>query len=162
MLRDLLKPHAQLGSFLLRLGLSAIFTYHGILKLAAIQNGHWWHDTLTEATQLAVAWGETACGIAMLLGLLSRVAALGLMGIMFGAIFFQTGRFDFVFQEVVLHNKPGWVPIGYEYNVALIVMCLAVLAMGSGMVSLDHLLYRSLFGSPKPAGPAPAPSPAAP
>ena len=160
MLRDLLKPHAQLGSFLLRLGLSAIFIYHGILKLNQ-EGGAGWHNTLTEETQMAVAWGETACGIAMLLGLLSRVAALGLMGIMFGAIFFQTGRFDFVFQEVVLHNKPGWVPIGYEYNVALIVMCLAVLAMGSGMVSLDHLLYRSLFGAPKPAGPAPAPSPAA-
>ena len=158
MFKDLLKPHAQLGTFLLRLGLSAIFLYHGILKLNQ-KGGTDWHNELTEATQLAVAWGETVCGVAMLFGLLSRLAALGLIAVMVGAIFFQTGEFDFVFQGLVLQSKPGWAPVGYEYNFALIVMCLAVLAMGSGMVSLDYPLSRWLFGPTKPAKSTPAPAP---
>ena len=33
------------------------------------------------------------------------------------------------------------IPVGAEYNVAVIVMCLAVVALGSGKVSLDHLIF---------------------
>src|SRR5437667_214763 len=63
MFTDLLKPHVQLGSFLLRVGLSIIFLSHGYLKLAQ-NNGAGWSDDLPEATQLAVAWEETVSGVA--------------------------------------------------------------------------------------------------
>ncbi len=137
--QDLFKPHVQLGSFLLRLGLAAIFIFHGYLKLAQ-GGGRAWNDTLPETTQLAVAWGETICGLALLIGLFSRLAAIGLTVIMVGAIVVQTGRFDFI-HLAYLRPNPAAVPTGAEYNFALIIMCLAVLALGSGMVSLDYLLF---------------------
>jgi uncharacterized membrane protein YphA (DoxX/SURF4 family) len=142
---DLFKPHMHLGSFLLRLGLASIFFFHGYLKLQSDWGRSWSNvviegKELHEATQMAVAWGETICGAAMFLGLLSRLAAIGLTVIMVGAIVLQTGRYDFIRLEYI-KSDPGRVPTGAEYNVALIVMCLAVLALGSGKVSLDYLLW---------------------
>jgi uncharacterized membrane protein YphA (DoxX/SURF4 family) len=136
---DLFKAHMHLASFLLRLGLGLTFVFHGYIKLAQ-DGGRGWHDSLTETTQLAVAWGETICGAALLFGFLSRLAVIGLTTIMVGAIVLQTGRFDFIY---LAYNKadPARLPTGAEYNVNLIIMCLAVLALGSGKVSLDHLLF---------------------
>src|SRR2546421_8568705 len=112
MFTDLLKPHVQLGSFLLRVGLSIIFVCHGYLKLAQ-NNGAAWSDDLPETTQLVVAWGETVCGIAMLVGLASRLAAVGIVVIMVGAIVLQTGDFDFINVQRHMYVRPGWVPTGY-------------------------------------------------
>jgi putative oxidoreductase len=137
--QDLFKPHVQLGSFLLRLGLAAIFIFHANIKLAQ-GGGRMWHDVLTPETQLAVAWGEMVCGVALLVGLLSRLAAIGLIVIMVGAIVLQTGKFDFI-HVAYIRSNPANIPTGAEYNFALIIMCLAVLAQGSGMVSLDYLLF---------------------
>jgi uncharacterized membrane protein YphA (DoxX/SURF4 family) len=139
MLKDLFKPHIQLGSFLLRLGLACIFIFHGYLKVVQ-GNGGSWHPTLTEETQLAVTWGELACGFCFLFGLLSRLAALGIVIIQVGAIVVETAKLDFINTDFV---KSGFssTPTGVEYNFALITMCLAVLAIGSGMVSLDYLLF---------------------
>jgi putative oxidoreductase len=139
---DLPKPHVHLGSFLLRLGLAGIFIFHGYLKLSQLNNPNslGWSDELPVGTQMAVAWGELACGIALLVGFLSRLAALGMIIVQVGAITLERGRFDFIHIE---YNKgdPARVPTGYEYNLALIIMCLAVLAIGSGKVSLDYLLF---------------------
>ena len=150
MLKDLFKPHIHLGSFLLRLGLACIFIFHGYLKVVQ-GNGAHWHPTLTEESQLAVAWGELVCGFSFLLGLLSRVAALGIVVIQVGAIAIETAKLDFINTDFV---KAGLshTPTGVEYNFALITMCLAVLAIGSGMVSLDHLLFGRRADTPPPNG----------
>ena len=37
--------------------------------------------------QMAVAWGELLCGLGMLLGFLTRLAAVGIIIIMLGAIY---------------------------------------------------------------------------
>jgi uncharacterized membrane protein YphA (DoxX/SURF4 family) len=137
MLKDLLKPHVQLGSFLLRLGLAWICIFHGYLKLTAHDGTHW-DDQLPEATQLAVSWGELVCGFALLFGLLSRVAAIGIIVIQVGAIVLQTAKWDFINTDYI-KSYPYSSPTGAEYNFVLIMMCLALLALGSGKVSLDHL-----------------------
>src|SRR5207302_10557529 len=121
---DLFKSHVHLGSFLLRLGLAIIFIFHGYLKLIQ-DGGARWSDTLPQWQQLAVAWGETVCGCALLVGLLSRLAAIGLAIIMIGAISLQTGRFDFIYLAEFGGRDPGRLPTGAEYNFAIIVMCLA-------------------------------------
>src|SRR5205823_3133809 len=92
---ELCLPHVQLGSFLLRLGLAFIFIFHGYLKLV-VKEGAGWSDTLPETTQRAVAWAEVVCGGALLVGLLSRLASIGLIVIMVGAISLSTGKFDFI------------------------------------------------------------------
>jgi uncharacterized membrane protein YphA (DoxX/SURF4 family) len=80
--------------------------------------------------QLAVAWGELLCGIAMLLGLFTRVAALGLVVIMVGAIYMVTGAQGF-------SNPAGG---GYEYNLAILAICVVLLIKGSGALSVDGWL----------------------
>lgn len=146
LLADLPKQHVHLGSFLLRIGLAIIFITHGYLKLVQ-DYGRTWNTALTPETQMAVAWGEMVCGCALLIGLLSRLAAAGLAVIMIGAIRLQTGHLDFIYTNFRPANDRGLTPTGAEYNFALIVMCLAVVAIGSGTFSVDRLLFRRKGGS---------------
>jgi uncharacterized membrane protein YphA (DoxX/SURF4 family) len=81
--------------------------------------------------QFLVAWGELLGGIAMLLGFLTRWAALGLVIIQVGAIATVTFAKGF--------SAGGGA--GYEYNVALIGMCLALMLTGGGPLSVDRLLF---------------------
>jgi uncharacterized membrane protein YphA (DoxX/SURF4 family) len=84
-------------------------------------------EALTYAgIQLAVAWGELLCGIALLLGVLTRLAAAGIIVIMIGAIWAVTGAHGF--------SAAGG---GYEYNLAIVAMCAALIIKGPGPVSLD-------------------------
>jgi len=151
--QELHLPHIHLASFLLRLGLGTIFFFHGYLKLV-VNEGTGWSDNLPADTERVVAWGETVGGAALIVGLLSRVAATGMIVIMAGAIAVTSGRFGFVNLNYI-HNNRFNLPVGAEYNVAVIVMCLAVVALGSGKVSLDHLFFgrrRAML----PAAPVPA------
>ncbi|HYH64852.1 MAG TPA: DoxX family protein [Urbifossiella sp.] len=144
---ELPKQHVHLGSFLLRVGLAVIFIFHGYLKLSQ-DGGRAWTEVLDSNAQMAVAWGETVCGVALLVGLFSRLAAVGLVVIMVGAIVVQTGRYDFIYVGDFPRANPSRIPTGAEYNFALIVMCLAVVAIGSGVFSIDHCVKRRLLGRP--------------
>jgi len=81
--------------------------------------------------QLAVAWGELLGGFALLFGLLTRVAAVGLLVIQVGAILTVTAARGFSFVA-------GG---GYEYNVALIAMCLALVFAGGGPLAVDNVIF---------------------
>jgi putative oxidoreductase len=80
------------------------------------------------ALQLAIAWGELVGGIAMLVGFLTRLAALGLIAIMAGAIATVHWPHGFSLQTG-----------GYEYNLTLIVMCLCLFLGGPGPLSIDRV-----------------------
>jgi uncharacterized membrane protein YphA (DoxX/SURF4 family) len=92
-----------------------------------------WHGA-----QYAVAWGELLGGVALLVGLLTRVAALGLIVIQVGAIWTVTG----------LHGFSVAQGGGYEYNLALIAMCLALVVMGGGTCAVDRFFRRSTTKAP--------------
>ncbi|HEY7308466.1 MAG TPA: DoxX family protein [Gemmataceae bacterium] len=150
---------ASMVALILRVGLAVIFLFHGLDKIITGDGGANWVTqmyarmpeetrakpeaersqalqvpaTLTFAgTQAAVAWGEFLCGLALALGLLTRVAALGLIVIQVGAIWLVTAPRGFRFE------RGG----GYEYNLALLAMCLALLILGPGIWSLDAFLTR--------------------
>lgn len=77
--------------------------------------------------QLAVAWGELIGGIALAAGFLTRLAALGIIAIMAGAI-------------AIVHGPHGFsLPKGYEYNFALISMCLCLVLGGPGPFAVDRI-----------------------
>jgi putative oxidoreductase len=81
--------------------------------------------------QMAVAWGQLVGGLALVIGLLTRVAALGLIIIMAGAI-------------AVVHAPNGFdvTKGGFEYNMLIIVVCLVLVFSGAGNVALDRLFRR--------------------
>jgi putative oxidoreductase len=134
---------ADVAALVLRLALAVIFLYHGSAKVFAPE-ANWgsawaeraWGGEAGEvpaslhvpAVQLAVAWGELLGGAALLLGCLARLAALGLILIQLGAVYLVTLGRGFSVREG-----------GYEYNLALIAMCLAVLVLGGGACAVDRL-----------------------
>jgi putative oxidoreductase len=134
-------------ALILRAGLAVIFLYHGLDKITTENAGSTWihqmyqsrpeiliPETLTfSGIQFAVAWGEFLGGLALAVGLLTRLAAVGLILIQLGAIYLVTAPRGFSFE------RGG----GYEYNIALVAMCLALLVLGAGVWSVDWVLLRN-------------------
>ena len=119
----------------LRLGLAFIFIYSGLQKITVpgagwgsswIPNAPDFIKPLPAPVQLAVAWSELIGGVALGLGLLTRLAALGVAGIMVGTIYWLTGAQGF---------KSGW-----DYNFAVIIMCLALMISGGGTLAIDQVI----------------------
>jgi len=120
-----LKPFA---SVFLRVGLGVIFLYHGYGKVFGETAGlgsSWNPHGMPAIMQALVAWGEFLCGAGILLGFLTELASLGIIIIMTGAI-------------ITVHGAKGFSMMsgGFEYNYALIMMCLALIALGSGPYSI--------------------------
>jgi putative oxidoreductase len=120
---------------ILRAGLAVIFVYHGLGKVNAGTDWGWsWHpggqDAMAGPLQMAVAWGELVGGIALGLGLLTRLAALGIAAIMAGAI-------------ITVHGEHGFEgPMGFEYNFAILVICAAIVLGGPGKLAMDSVFFR--------------------
>jgi putative oxidoreductase len=126
-----------LGPLIIRLALAVIFLYHGV-HLCSPENkyGADWMPTQDgrppqpPAAQMAAAWGQLIGGCAMALGFLTRLAAIGLISIMAGAI-------------ALVHLPNGFdiTKHGYEYNFAIIAMCLALVLTGAGTLSMDRMFF---------------------
>src|SRR5262245_35115865 len=84
-----------LTPLILRLGLAVMFVIVGLGKVNPEKNwgANWAGDAFPGVVQILVAWGELIGGLAIGLGLLTRLAALGLMIIMIGAIVTATGPY---------------------------------------------------------------------
>ncbi len=122
--------HYTLIPLLLRLFLAAVFVLHGLAKVDPDKDwGAHWHpgpEAPVVPVQLLVAWGELLGGIALGAGFLTRAAAVGIILIMAGAI-------------ATVHAANGFIgPGGYEYNVALIVMCACLVIGGPGPIAVDR------------------------
>ena len=76
----------------------------------------------------------------MFVGVLTRLAALGLIVVMLVAIATVHGRNGF-FLNMSLQPGKGH---GIEFNLALLEMALAVLVGGGGAVSVDRMILRWL------------------
>jgi putative oxidoreductase len=129
-----------------RVGLAWIFIYHGAATLFGGFGGSGIHPQavyfahvahLQPGTFFAVLGGIIECfgGAAVGLGVLGRLAALGLVGDMVIAMITVT------FGHGIVGNNAG---SGYELNVALAALALVVAIMGTGRISVDALL-RHLF-----------------
>jgi putative oxidoreductase len=116
---------------LLRLALAAIFIFHGLAMIGPDKEwGLRWNTTDNAppaVAQAAVAWGELLGGIALGVGFLTRLAALGIIAIMAGAI-------------ATVHWPHGFdiTKGGFEYNVAIIVMCACLVLGGPGPLAVDQ------------------------
>ncbi|KAB2836491.1 DoxX family protein [bacterium] len=124
---------------LVRVALGFIFFMHGAHKALGWFGGPGLEATLGMMTKngmpaalaYMVIFGELLGGIALMAGFLSRFAALGIAVIMAGAIFTVHGKNGFFLQNQ-----------GFEYNLALISMALAVIVGGGGCLALDNFFCR--------------------
>jgi putative oxidoreductase len=133
----------SLAPLILRFGLAAIFIYHGFLEInCRTRTG--FSPEIPAWFQVLVSWANIIGGIALIFGLLTRVFALWFTFIMFGAIFAVTGAREFVHltHYITKKDSPYRFEVGYEYNFAIIVICLTLFVLGSGRFSLDRMIFH--------------------
>jgi putative oxidoreductase len=145
---------ADLALLVGRLILAWIFIYYGAGKLFGSFNGLGLHGTtlyfsnsahLHPGGLFAVIGGviEFGGGIALALGLFSRLAGLALVG-------------DMVMAMITVTWSTGIAsrtdPPGYQINLALAALALMIAVFGSGRFSLDALIARTLGAEHAPAG----------
>ncbi|HLG72394.1 MAG TPA: DoxX family protein [Chloroflexota bacterium] len=124
---------------LVRVLVGLLFIGHGLQKLAGWFGGpgmtSWTQSVAKEGLQPAAfwagvsAWGEFGAGIFLVLGFLTPLAASFLIADMLMAI-------------LKVHAAKGlWSEFGgYEYNLVLIILMVALALMGPGLYSLDGRL----------------------
>jgi putative oxidoreductase len=136
----------SLALLILRLALGWTFIYHGSQKLFGAFDGigmSTWikamegmHMPLLPPTAWAYvsAGGEFFGGVLVFLGLLTRLGALPIIASMCVAIAKVHGKIGF-------SSSPPSLP-GYELNIALIAVSVALVLAGGGLISLDALLFK--------------------
>jgi putative oxidoreductase len=126
----------DLALLILRLALGTVFVAHGGQKLFQFgldgvagsfgQMG----IPMASVTGPMVAFIEFFGGIAIILGLLTRLAALGVAGTMIGAITF-------------VHAKNGFfLPGGVEFTMMLFAAAISLVITGAGTYSIDRVIGR--------------------
>lgn len=133
---------------ILRLALGALFFAHGAQKVLGWFGGFGFRGTLGFFTQqmhipavlavLAIA-AEFLGGIGLIVGFLGRVAAFGIacnMGVAIALVHRQFGLFANWYG-----NQKGE---GVEYHILVIAIALVIMIRGSGALSIDRSLSRSL------------------
>jgi putative oxidoreductase len=135
---------ASLAPTILRLALATIFIFHGGQKAFGWFGGKGWSATMTSLTASdglnfpywLAALGvlvEVAGAAGLLLGLFTRLAALGIFCAMLVAIYY-------------VHFANGFSgPGGFEYPFALAAMAFALVSIGGGRFSVDRSISRQLM-----------------
>ena len=108
------------GGFGLSATLQALTTYMGLPWIVA----------------LAVILLQFFGSIMLLLGIGTRLAAIGIFGMFIGMI---TYHYDFGFHMNWMGTKQGE---GFEYHVLVLAMCLALIVQGGGTWSFDRQLSK--------------------
>jgi putative oxidoreductase len=144
----------HLGLLVLRVGLGVVLAAHGLQKLLG-----WWggqgvtgfKNSLSDvgyqhADILAYvsAGGEVVAGVLLVLGLFTPVAAAGALA------FLINGLLATISARPHSHSFAYFLPDGYEYQITLIVMAVAVILCGPGRYGLDARrgwAHRPFIGS---------------
>lgn len=151
---------ADVAALLLRVVAGLIFLPHGWSKIAGEGGSTAFAAGLAEAYGIPLFLGHLAAyveligAVLLLLGLLTRVDALLLAGVMFVAAFVVQLP-DALFEVPPNANRAFAVIRGIETPLALFAICCALVLTGGGRFSLDAAL-RSFFGKKKAAAEAAA------
>jgi len=131
---------------LTRLVLGVVFFAHGAQKMLGWFGGFGFHATMGFFTHMGmpaalaflIICTEFFGGLGLIVGLLTRIAALGITGLMLGAIFMVHLPNGFFMNW--MGNQKGE---GFEYHLLAIGLAVALLVRGAGAFSLDRLLSGS-------------------
>ena len=142
LINRVLSTRAGYGLTVLRIFVGIIFAAHGSQKLFGLFGGYGLAGTAQWMESIGLAPGHLMAllaggteffgGLALIIGLLARPAALGLSFTLLVAIF-----------SVHIHNGLLMANNGYEFALALLGGTLAVLIEGAGKFSADAAIARS-------------------
>jgi len=122
------------GLLALRLALAATFLAHGRMKFGMWKmqpNDQMSAGRINLMRLLSVC--ETLGAVALLVGFLTQLAALGLAIIMLGALNLKIRTMKAGF---VVRDKPGW-----EFELLILAMAVALLFTGAGTFALDRVWF---------------------
>jgi putative oxidoreductase len=148
MLRELISTNSDWTLTIIRTLLGVVFFAHGAQKLLGWYGGpglketmRTMHDYLGLPLPLAFVAVATEFfgGLGLIVGLLGRVAAVGIGVTMLSAIVMVHGR-NGLFMDWFGARKNH----GYEYHLLAIALALVVVAKGSGALSLDRVFFDSM------------------
>ncbi|MBI1813251.1 DoxX family protein [Candidatus Peregrinibacteria bacterium] len=122
MVLSFLLGYSSWGLLILRLTIGAVFLYHCQPKLKGAMGGGF---------MMFIGWAELLGGLAMVLGFLTQLAAVGLGIIMVGALYKKTQEWHIPFAA---QDKTGW-----EFDLVLFGGCAALLLLGGGSISLEGM-----------------------
>lgn len=146
MLRTLCTTDNDLGSLVLRVILGGVFFPHGAQKALAWFGGHGMAPTVAffdqafgvpAALAYLVIAAEFLGAIALVLGLLTRIAAFGIFAVMAGAIYLVHWQNGFFMNWTGSQQGEG-----IEYHLLVLGMALALMIRGGGRASFDRVLSR--------------------
>lgn len=132
----------------LRIVLALVMAPHGAQKLLGMFGGFGFSATMGFFTgklgipaplAFLVIMAESFGALALALGLLTRVAAAGLIAVMAGAILMAHAQFGFFMNW--FGNQAGE---GYEYHLLVIGIAGVLVATGAGRASVDAMIARRL------------------
>ena len=145
-MRKLLSTPNDFTLTIVRLVLGIVFFAHGAQKMLGWFGGYGFQGTMGFFTHsgipaplafLAIC-AEFFGGLGLIVGLLSRIAAFGIMVNMLVAIA-TVHRFNGFFMNWFGNQKGE----GYEYHLLAVALCLVVMIKGAGALSLDRALAGS-------------------
>ena len=127
-----LHRHADWALLILRLVVGAIFLYHGYAK---------WGMETPNTIMSILKFAEPLAGIALILGVLTQLAALGLAIIMAGAIYMKATGFGSSALDLAGTFAPQG-STGWEFDLVLLASAIVLLFMGAGKFSLDAMIFK--------------------
>lgn len=142
-MRWLLATSPSLAGLVLRLGLAVVMFPHGAQKVLGWFGGQGFEAQMQAFTEQGLPWivallvilAEFLGPIGLLVGFLTRIAALGIGAVMVGAIVTVHGEYGFFMNW--FGEKAGE---GFEYHILAIAIALALVIQGAGCWSLDRRL----------------------
>jgi uncharacterized membrane protein YphA (DoxX/SURF4 family) len=131
MIGTLFGVNPDIASLILRLALGSLFIIHGYPKLTSgrKQGGEWMKSMGLPAGMVGFAgFVEFFGGLGLVLGLLTPIVAVLFAIWMVGTTWLATSKLKKKYMG------------GWELDLTLLLVSLALATLGSGMLSLDHLL----------------------
>src|SRR5437868_11332540 len=145
MVRKLFATDDNTATAILRVVLGVVFFAHGAQKMLGWFGGFGFHGTVGAFTHMGmpapmavlIICTEFFGGLGLIFGLLTRIAAFGVGGLMVGAIFMVHLPYGFFMNWMGSQKGEG-----IEFHLLALAMAGALLLRGAGGFSLDRALAK--------------------
>src|SRR6202035_1178614 len=144
-MKRLMSTNNDVALTMLRVVLGVVFFAHGSQKMLGWFGGFGFHGTMGAFTNLGmpaplaflIICTEFFGGLGLILGLLTRIASLGVAGLMVGAIFMVHLQYGFFMNWMGTQKGEG-----FEFHLLALAMAATLLLRGAGPFSLDRALSK--------------------
>ena len=131
------------AAFVLRITLGSVFFAHGAQLALGWFGGHGFKNTVQQLKQLGipppigalVILAQFLGSLGLIVGLLTRIAAFGILVVMLGAIFLVHTKVGFFMNWYGQQQGEG-----YEYHLLAAAVAIALIIVGAGNLSLDAVI----------------------